>query len=1011
MVQPTNFTNPIWPTPLLPTLPAAVADVACPCLPLADRKKPDWKFLFEALPDIPSAYSKTQDYDFNRIAQSRWQDVVAPGSLAMQGFDIQNNVEYYYMRHITIPPDFAGKHVFVRFEGVYSSARVWINNQYVRRHTGGFTCWDCDITPFCGAGELTLVLGVTDVEGSRAGVWNPDGLPVSDASWASYYAHHNTGGILRGVTLFALPQTYLARCHLDTTLQGGGTKGVLQAALELRSETADMRVEARLLDAGNTCVARQSFAFGAAQQARVEAVPEPVMHPAKEWETAHPDSAQNDNRYSQYYLPPDGAPPSGSAYCGKIALELDAPRLWDAEHPNLYTLELRLYAGGELQQQNNYRVGFREMTYGGKNSTAKNKLYVNGREIKLRGVCRHDVSHLYGRSLTNEDIRQELLAYKRNNINHIRTSHYPASDYMLSVCDELGIYVEQENAACFKGANGFGIYNPPQQFVDVFAEMIESARNHASVIIWSLGNESGFEQTYAFRTEYQYAKAVDPSRPVIFSYPFTVQSTPLPYDIFSYHYKSVTSRLGKRDFPMLHDEFAHVSCYNRERLCIDNSSREAWGESIRQGWDRIFQTNGALGCAIWGAIDDVFYLPEGVHERHQSHSHAPCAGYGEWGCVLDAYKREKPEAYWTKKAFRPVVVEDCRLSGGTLHLSVTNRFDHADLSEVRAVGTDGQGQAFYDAPIPTSIPPHASGSFTLPAPESAYGTLSFYQDGYCVETVRFGTWPTVKLPQPDTPLQVHFDETRSLLILRKPDGTPIARGPHVTACGGLRLFGRMKPVPGRENAWQAEIQHRDTGRLLLTLTASGGKAHVSLEPAPGCTRPRKWEELGIAFELYPGVERVRWQRTPLYADCPDSHISRACGSAAVLRQGFGSAPDVYGEKPDWDWKEDMENFFLFAKTFAKPLATNDFKMRRNRIARYDAVFEDGSALCASTVCTDLNGYINLFTDVENQLPQLHITKGQYYPDLAWGNALGEKTALTPDAPFTFTLALQSQDNA
>lgn len=85
-----------------------------------------------------------------------------------------------------------------------------------------------------------------------------------------------------------------------------------------------------------------------------------------------------------------------------------------------------------------------------------------------------------------------------------------------------------------------------------------------------------------------------------------MRTKPLPYDIFSWHYQKVTGRLGSHKMPVLHDEFAHVSCYNIENLKEENSSRAFWGESIRRGWERIFHTDGALGCAIWAGIDDVF---------------------------------------------------------------------------------------------------------------------------------------------------------------------------------------------------------------------------------------------------------------------------------------------------------------------------------------------------------------------------------------------------------------------
>lgn len=230
----------------------------------------------------------------------------------------------------------------------------------------------------------------------------------------------------------------------------------------------------------------------------------------------------------------------------RAEIKINSPKLWDAEHPNLYTLRLILSKDGERIETIEREVGLREICYGVANGTDKNKVYINGKEIKLRGVCRHDVSADKGRCITDEEAFEELSAYKRNNVNFVRTSHHPVSEHFLALCDRLGIYVEQENSACFKGANDVEIQNPPEEFLDTFAEMVEYAQNHPSVIIWSLANESGFENSIAFRREYEYIKSEDPSRPCIFSYPFTVKSKPAPYDIYSKHYARTVSKLGKR---------------------------------------------------------------------------------------------------------------------------------------------------------------------------------------------------------------------------------------------------------------------------------------------------------------------------------------------------------------------------------------------------------------------------------------------------------------------------------
>ena len=138
----------------------------------------------------------------------------------MQGWDIENNREYYYRTKITVPEDFAGRKIRIRFEGVYSSSRVWVNGRYVRTHIGGFTPFDCDLSDFSGERELTLVVGVADIEGKEDGIWNPEQEQLGDTSWASFYAPHNLCGILRGVTLYAVEDCFLGRTQLQTVRDG-----------------------------------------------------------------------------------------------------------------------------------------------------------------------------------------------------------------------------------------------------------------------------------------------------------------------------------------------------------------------------------------------------------------------------------------------------------------------------------------------------------------------------------------------------------------------------------------------------------------------------------------------------------------------------------------------------------------------------------------------------------------------------------------------------------------------
>lgn len=939
--------------PYIPKIPFQIHDEENYAKCITNRIKGEWQFLFREIKDIPSPYGEAQDYDFDTVAEEEWQGVTVPSSLVMQGFNIENNTEYYYRHRLKLPQVRNADRIIIRFEGVYSNARVWVNNQYIKTHVGGFTQWDCDLSAFAGE-EITLIVGVTDVEGSRRGIWNPGGEKISSAAWASYYAHCNIGGIIRNITVFTLPESYIASAHISTAVNG--KSAALKAFIGAFSHSEDVKAQITLEDETKTAVAKELCSLWKTHSADTAA--DYQVTAGEKWKKRYRKSNENDEKYKKFYITPSYD--FFANHSAEITLHIDNPKLWDAEHPNLYTLRIKLIADGEAQQENVYKIGFREITYGGKNGTSKNKVYINGREIKLRGVCRHDVSYLYGRSVTKEDIYNEILTYKKNNINFIRTSHYPAEDDLLEVCDALGMYVEQENAACFKGANNFEIYNAPQEFLQSFAEMIESARNHTSVIIWSLANESNFEKTYAFRAEYDYVKKIDRTRPVIFSYPHLVHTKPIPYDIKSKHYAKVTGSLGDKDFPLLHDEFAHVSCYNIERLQKDNSVREFWGESIRKGWGSIFKTDGALGCAIWAATDDVFCIPAGTEERHQSHSKGKYAGYGEWGCVFDAFKREKPEAYLTKKAFTPVLLEENKAVFGNIVLfRVENRFDHTNLSEVKMTVTDGE-KVVYNDYIDRCIEPHKS------------GMLSFQNTGADRYNVKF----------------FFHDILVDEYVLSS--GNAANR----ISAGGVRIIECSDLIDSLITNGSAEY------KMVKRIKANGADfKFIPITPRALFAHP---DQCALRFRLDSQVRSVSWQRKAQYSVYPNGHIGRNSGTAYVC-----GADNAYGIKPNGGWEQDNENYFLYPQSEMPRRMSNDFMTRRNNILSYTISLSNGKNI---NIISDgsINARVARDEQDKNRF-ELEITKGCFYPDLQWGNDFGKYNCNMKDRIISFSVFLTECD--
>ena len=245
-------------------------------------------------------------------------------------------------------------------------------------------------------------------------------------------------------------------------------------------------------------------------------------------------------------------------------------------------LSCRLMAGDAFMEEMEERVGFRRITFGGKEGTDHRKVSVNGQPVKLRGVNLHDFSWDKGRVASPSINEQDVAQLKACNVNYVRTSHYPPPKALVDACDRWGIYLEVETAICFQ----HGILDKDQigRYLSRFTEMVEAHRNHPSVLIWSLGNESSWNE--GISAEYDWIKANDPTRPVKFSWPQTIFEEHAPMDLFSVHYIhfmdgfNATHVVEAKNVPTLHDEIAHVPCSNLVELRRDPNVHNFWGESI-----------------------------------------------------------------------------------------------------------------------------------------------------------------------------------------------------------------------------------------------------------------------------------------------------------------------------------------------------------------------------------------------------------------------------------------------
>lgn len=927
-------------------------------------------------------------WQFRYSPDSKWDKIQVPGEPAMQGYAIEHDKPFTYRKSFTVPADYAGKHTILRFDGVYSYARLFVNDTFVREHHGGFTRWDTDITPFVRPGKKNEIrLEVTD--------------RLDDISYASGYAHHPIGGILRDVTLFVLPETCLYDFYAETHLDAAYEDAVLK-------------------------IGYSSPVAGGAEVAYTLTDPSGRRYPLAQ---------------SRFPLEEGG---------NMNELPVKNPLKWDAEHPNLYTLTITLSKDGKEIGRFDCRIGFRDV------KIEKDRMLVNGMPVKLRGACRHDIHPTLGRTTTAELDSLDVILFKRSNMNFVRTSHYPPTERFLEYCDRYGIYVESETAVCFVDTYRQKNYAPGKtqdsaeftpRYLSQCREMVKSFRSHPSILFWSIGNESVYGTN--FQQCWDWVKATDKTRPVIFSYPGSVGEKEPVYDILSMHYQDINGNLNQwnrstRGFqgegiPALFDEWAHPACYTYATLQEDPNIREFWGHSLEKMWSGLFDAPGGLGGAIWGYVDETFMLPEPkvgtafwkefARTAKPEDYQGKCVGYGEWG-IVDVWRREKPEFWATKKAYSPVRLMTTEvpsfLSGQRLLLPVYNRFDHTDLNEIKIRYTYKGVEKELPAP---SIAPHQKGLLVIPAEAWEEGELlsiCFYTatgELLDAEQVSLGSDYHVRLADSEaSPVNgvLQVEETAGMMTI-KGDGFEIpfsketglicnatSKGQVIIEKGPfLHLDINLNHLTGaevRKSARKFLTSDSDWKKQSLTYTRKEGAVEVALSgfyqdvqtdilirisPAGEMNvsyvvagQPNGYlRETGLSFYLPERLDYLQWERKGMWSCYPEGAFAGNTGETFL----YNPKQVRYGENPAQPWSADTHNYYYWADAGAncdRPLTQMAKGMKEN-IYRYTLSATGGGA--GLTVCSsDASLACRTSKRGDGQL-MLYINNRWDYPEIAWGN--------------------------
>ena len=623
-----------------------------------------WKFHFCDSPaEAPPGFFE-EDFD-----PAGWDGVKVPWSWQLQGYGRPHytNVIYpfpadpprvpsenptgCYRRTFAIPQGWAGRQVFLRFEGVDSAFHLWVNGCEVGYSQGSRVPAEFDITPHIRTGTNTLAVRVVQ--------WS-DGsyLEDQDMWWLS--------GIFRDVYLIAAPQVHLYDFFARTELDADYRDAVLKVRATVRNfgdaGCSGRHIEMKLLDA-----------------AGVPVFDEPVSAPL--------------------------SVPAGQASAADLEAPVAHPAKWSAEQPYLYTLLLSVLDGaGNVSEVKTCRVGFRSVELKGGN------MLVNGVAVILKGANRHDHHCDLGRAVPLDSMRQDVLLMKRHNLNAVRTSHYPNDPRFYDLCDEYGLYViDEADLECHGFActgNIHQISDDPEwesAYVDRMVRMVERDKNHPSIILWSLGNESGYGCNH--RAMAAKAREIDPTRLIHYEGDYDVETA----DVQSRMYTSIAdlekfARDRKSGKPFILCEYAHA---------MGNGPG-----GLKEYWDTIYRHKRLQGGCVWDWID------QGIRVRDEDGGEFFAYG-GDFGDdpndkqflingLIFPDRTPSPGLIEYRKVIEPVQAEAAGLAEGKVKL--TSRYDFISLDHLSlswSVKADGQVVESGTMPVP-KIAPGRSKTVTVP---------------------------------------------------------------------------------------------------------------------------------------------------------------------------------------------------------------------------------------------------------------------------------------------------------
>ena len=607
--------------------------------------------------DVPSVWQLQKDENGNRYDDIRYVNTTLPWRNDKTGNgiitapavpDVYNPVGLY--RHtFTIPESWDGRRIFINFEGVGSAFYLWINGEPVGYAEDTFIGDEFDITNYVTAGEEVVLA-------AKVHRW-------SDGSWLENQDYFRLSGIIRDVYLFSTPDVRLRDYFVTTDFDGTYTDANLKVDAYVTNksgvDTSDYSVEVSLYD-------DETGALTLTNNVK----------------SAGTITADSENIVS-------------------FEIPVASPKVWTAETPYLYTLVIALKNGDEVVSYDSYRIGFREISYRAisDGSTVTYGTYsdctdgvsweydsvrLNGSFLYFKGVNRHESSPYFGYAVDYETMEKDIQIMKAHNINSVRTSHYPNNPYFYYLCDKYGIYVMDE-----ANQEASGIYGMPA-ITDYFSDsvldrtenMILRDRNHASIVIWSYGNESGLgpdENGILYKVG-DFIHNLDETRPVQYE-PFDSDNG----GTYKRNYDVDEASGGVDMKSSMYRPISYMKAYGESGKAMPYIQCEyvhAMGNSlgsIADYWDVIRAYDNLQGGFIWDFADQGIEI-ETTHNGEKINYIAYGGDFGESpndgnfcaNGIISADRSLQPEIFEVKRVYQNILFEESDISKGEILITNEN---------------------------------------------------------------------------------------------------------------------------------------------------------------------------------------------------------------------------------------------------------------------------------------------------------------------------------------------------